>query len=149
MTMTMPTQDDDRWWQSAWQWVEHNGDLLSWLFVVSLVSLVLCALLLPVMVLRLPADYFASSRDHLPASQTPLGWLVRMARNLLGALFVLAGIAMLLLPGQGVLTILIGLMLLDFPGKRGLERRIVGRPSVLRMLNKMRMRRNLPPLIVD
>jgi len=128
--------------------MENNGELLSWLFVVSLASLALCASLLPVMVLRLPADYFASSRDEQPAPRTAIGWLLRIAKNLAGALFVLAGIAMLLLPGQGVLTILIGLMLLEFPGKRRLERRIVGLPSVLKVLNKMRMRRNLPPLIV-
>ncbi len=56
---------------------------------------------------------------------------------------------MLLLPGQGVLTILIGLMLLNFPGKRGLERRIVGRPIILKLLNRMRVKRDLPPLNFD
>ena len=65
------------------------------------------------------------------------------------AVFLVAGVAMLVLPGQGLLTILIGLMLISFPGKRGLERRIVGRPTILRILNGMRARRSLPPLIVD
>jgi len=141
--------EDDGWWQQIWHWAAANGDLLGWLFVGSLTSLVLCALLLPAMVLRLPADCFASSRDEQPVPRTACAWLLRIAKNALGLVFLLAGIAMLLLPGQGVLTILIGLMLLNFPGKRGLERRIVGRPIILKLLNRMRVKRDLPPLNVD
>ena len=141
--------EDDGWWQQIWHWADANGDLLGWLFVGSLASLVLCALLLPAMVLRLPADYFASSRDEQPVPRTAFAWLLRIGKNALGLVFLLAGIAMLLLPGQGVLTILIGLMLLNFPGKRGLERRIVGRPMILKLLNRMRVKRDLPPLNVD
>ncbi|MGK0301068.1 MAG: hypothetical protein ACI89X_001942, partial [Planctomycetota bacterium] len=116
---------------------------------VSLASLVLCAVLLPVIVLRLPADYFASARDDQAPPRAAMAWLLRISKNVLGVVFLLAGIAMLLLPGQGVLTILIGLMLVNFPGKRSLERRIVGRPSILKLLNGMRAKRDLPPLIVD
>jgi hypothetical protein len=53
---------------------------------------------------------------------------------------------MLLLPGQGILTILIGLMLLDFPGKRRLERRLVQQPSVWRAINWMRAKAHQPAL---
>lgn len=141
--------EQDGWWDGLWQWAEANGDVLAWLFVGSIVSLVLCALLLPVIVLRMPADYFASSRDEQEAPKTALAWIGRIGKNLLGLVFLLAGIAMLVLPGQGVLTILIGLMLLNFPGKRALERRIVGRPAILSLLNRMRKKRDLPPLIVD
>lgn len=140
---------DPGWWQQLWQWAEDNGALLGWLFVGSIASLVLCALLLPVIVLRLPADYFASSRDEEPPPRSLAGWLWRIGKNLIGVVFLLAGIAMLVLPGQGVLTILIGLLLINFPGKRRLERRIIGRPTILNILNTMRARRSLPPLIVD
>ena len=61
-------------------------------------------------------------------------------------LMVLVGVAMLLLPGQGILTILIGLMLLDFPGKRGLERRLVQQPAVWRAINWMRAKAHQPAL---
>ena len=137
------------WWSEVWGWAEANGQLLGWLFVGSIASLVLCALLLPVIILRLPADYFSPTRDSQPAPRTLSGWFLRLSKNLLGAVFLVAGVAMLVLPGQGLLTILIGLMLISFPGKRGLERRIVGRPTILRILNGMRARRSLPPLIVD
>ena len=53
---------------------------------------------------------------------------------------------MLVLPGQGVLTIVIGLLLMEFPGKTRLERWLVGRPSVLEFVNRMRTRRGRPPL---
>tara|TARA_R110002072_G_scaffold139249_1_gene282708 strand:+ start:55539 stop:55979 length:441 start_codon:yes stop_codon:yes gene_type:complete len=141
--------NEDGWWQQVWHWAEANGELLGWLFVVSLASLVLCALLLPVIVLRLPANYFSSTREAHPPPRTAIAWLLLVAKNVFGFLFVLAGIAMLVLPGQGVLTILIGLMLLNFPGKRRLERRIVGRPAILKLLNNMRAKREMPPLIVD
>lgn len=132
-----------------WGWLQQNSTLLAWLFVLSLGSLVVIALLLPVVVVRLPADYFLASRKELAVRRGPTQWVGHVAKNVLGAAFVLAGIAMLVLPGQGLLTILIGLLLVDFPGKRALERRFVRRPGVLDFLNRMRARRGKPPLQVE
>jgi hypothetical protein len=139
----------DGWAEGLWGWAESNGDLLWWLFLGSICSLVACALLLPVIVVRLPSDYFASSRARRKEPRTFVATCLRLLKNLVGLVFVLAGILMLVLPGQGVLTILIGVILLNFPGKRRLERRIVGRPSIIKMLNAIRAWRSLPPLIVD
>jgi hypothetical protein len=50
------------------------------------------------------------------------------------------------IPGQGVLTMIVGLTLLDFPGKRGLECRLIGRPRILRTINRLRARFGRPPL---
>jgi hypothetical protein len=136
-------------WDSVWQWFADNEALLAWLFVGSIASLVLCAVLLPIIVVRLPADYFSPRREHTPVLKTVWHWLWHIAKNVLGVVFVLAGLAMLVLPGQGLLTILIGLLLLDFPGKRRIERLLVRRPSILGLLNRMRERRGRPPLIVD
>jgi len=63
-----------------------------------------------------------------------------IGKNLLGCVIIVAGIVMLVLPGQGILTILAGIMLLDFPGKYRLLRWIVARPQVLRTLNWLRRR---------
>jgi hypothetical protein len=52
----------------------------------------------------------------------------------------LMGVAMLVLPGQGVLTIITGLLLLDFPGKYRFERWLVRRGPVLRGVNWLRDR---------
>lgn len=134
---------------SWWNWFAENPGLLAWLFALSLGSLVLTAVLLPVFVVRLRPDYFLAARQDLAARRGPLQWLERIARNLFGVLFVLAGLAMIVLPGQGLLTIFIGLLLVDFPGKRALERRIVRRPRILALMNRLRARHGKPPLLVD
>ena len=67
-------------------------------------------------------------------------------KNLLGVLFLGAGLIMLFAPGQGVLTILLGLSLLEVPGKRALEIRILRQPAVLRTINRIRARAGRRPL---
>jgi hypothetical protein len=131
------------------EWVEHHEALLFLLGLSSVVMFVASVLAVPYFVVRIPADYFASSRrrrrlrrHHRAAT------VIRVGRNLLGAVFVLVGLVMLVLPGQGILTILAGLVLLDFPGKFRLERWIVSRGHVLRTLNWMRRRAARPPLVV-
>jgi hypothetical protein len=49
-------------------------------------------------------------------------------------------------PGQGLLTIAVGLILLDFPGKFRLERWLATRRSVWRSLNWLRRRAGSKPL---
>jgi hypothetical protein len=104
-------------------------------------------------VVRLPANYFHSShaRDFLVDRHRALRWVAVIAKNLFGGFLVLLGIVMSLpgVPGQGILTILLGVMLLDFPGKRRLEQRLVGRPQVLRTINRLRGKFDKPPLILD
>lgn len=134
---------------SVWAWLQAHSDLFAWLFVLSIGSLVLTALLMPVLVARLPWDYFIASRHQLNRRRGVWQWVMGLGRNVLGLVFLLAGIAMLVLPGQGLLTMLIGLLLLDFPGKRAVELRIVRRPAILAFLNRMRARRGRPPLQVE
>jgi hypothetical protein len=143
------TRPNEPWWLAAWHWLQGNTALLGWLLALGVVSLVLTVLLLPLVVVRLPADYFVIGGEERRARRGPVAWLWRLVKNLLGAVFVLAGIAMLVLPGQGVLTILIGLMLLDFPGKKALERRLARRPAIRGFLDRLRARRGVPPLQLD
>src|SRR5262245_38829534 len=98
-------------------WLEQHEALLIWLTALSVGSLVLTAALLPVVVLRLPADYFVREHRLGHGKRGWLDWVWHLGKNVLGGVFVLAGIVMLFTPGQGLLTILIGLLLLDFPGK--------------------------------
>lgn len=69
-------------------------------------------------------------------------------KNLVGVVFLLAGIAMLVLPGQGLLTVLIGISLIDFPGKHRLEARLVSQRLVLQAINAVRHRFGRPPLVL-
>jgi len=123
-----------------------------WLLALfSVASFIGSLILVPVLVVRIPEDYFAESRRHRwePwAHEHPvIRWSLLIAKNLLGYLFIVLGIAMLVLPGQGVLTILIGIMFINFPGKYRLERWVVMREPVLRTINRLRRRAGRAPLI--
>ena len=72
----------------------------------------------------------------------------RVVKNLVGVVLLIAGLAMMVLPGQGIITVLVALTLLDFPGKRRLELRIIGQPQVHQGVNWIRKRAGQPPLIV-
>jgi hypothetical protein len=117
------------------------------IFVVTLLSsLAICVLVIA----RLPADYFVGAEPPPPPPGPPWKRIGRVAgKNLLGAVLVLLGAAMSVpgVPGQGVLTMLCGLMLLDIPGKRRLEQRVVRSPRVLRTLNRVRARFQRDPLL--
>ncbi len=104
-------------------------------------------------IVRIPLDYFHKDRprelwsDRHPAVR----FLGIVAKNVLGALLVVLGIVMSIpgVPGQGILTILLGIMLLDFPGKRTLEYKLVSRPQVLKTINKLRHRFGKPSLVLE
>ncbi|PYM52781.1 MAG: hypothetical protein DME16_00330 [Candidatus Rokuibacteriota bacterium] len=111
--------------------------------VFSVVSLVLSLLLSGRMLVRLPADYFTSRLRPPPTSLwAKVGW------NLLGGALVIVGIALSIpgVPGQGVLTILAGLILMDFPGKRRLLLAALRRGPVRAVVDRLRARRGRPPL---
>jgi hypothetical protein len=68
-------------------------------------------------------------------------------KNLLGVVFVVAGLLMLFLPGQGILTLLVGLVIMNYPGKFALERWLIQRPYVMHAVNWLRKKYNHPPLL--
>ena len=120
------------------------------LTVASVVGFIGSLIAIPLILVRLPADYFDTRvprhwmKDHHPVLRV-IGLVVK---NAVGAVFLLAGFAMLFLPGQGVLTILVGISLMNFPGKQQLEAKLIGQPAVLRAINAMRNKFNKPPLII-
>lgn len=127
--------------------------LASLLVIVSIAVLALGALLVPVVIARLPADYFV--REDQPGAATSGRWSDRGSRrhpivfwlsNIAGMVLVIAGIVMLVLPGQGVLTILAGLSLLSFPGKRRLQLRLLRMSAIRRAIAALRKRAGKPPL---
>lgn len=133
-------------------WLETNEVLLWWLGAGSLLTFVGSLIAIPWLVTRIPADYFVRP-DHRPMlpyfGRHPVFRVLGLiAKNLFGLLFLLAGIAMLVLPGQGILTMLIGLSLLNFPGKRALELWLIRRSTVARAINWMRERADRAPLRV-
>lgn len=120
-----------------------------WLVGLSVISLLIGALLAPVMILRLPTDYFRPERRRSltrKARHPAVRALILAAKNLLGAVLLLTGIALLFLPGQGLLTLLAGLIVMNYPGKYRFERWLVRRPYVLSGMNWLRLRRGRAPL---
>jgi hypothetical protein len=113
---------------------------------LALVSLAIAA----AVVVTWPADQFkAGVRSGFWSRRSPAVRVLGIAgKNLGGVILVLVGLVMSLpgIPGQGILTMIIGLTLIDFPGKHALEARLVGRPWVLRKLNGLRRRFHRPPL---
>jgi hypothetical protein len=137
------------WLQNLFDWFKQNQSLVWWLTIGSAVLFVATLLAIPWIVSRLPVDYFRRDDDHRPHwfEQHPAVYAaVLVLKNVLGAVLVLGGIAMLVLPGQGILSILIGTSLLSLPGKRRMQRWIVRRPAVMRGLNWIRRRAGKPPL---
>ena len=121
-------------------------DIILWGTVISLLSVVATIVAVPWVVSRLPEDYFSARRRHPLREQMGLVPLVlSLLKNLLGAALVLIGFILLFTPGQGILVALVGLLIMNFPGKFHLERALVRRESVLKGLNWLRHRQSLPP----
>jgi hypothetical protein len=106
-----------------------------------------------VIMVKIPADYFKEGhpRKVLPNHPPVVRYLAIAGKNTLGVLLVALGVVMSLpgVPGQGILTILLGIMLLDFPGKQSLEHKLVSRPQVLKTINKLRGRFGKPELVLE
>ena len=118
-----------------------------------LFSLALSFVSIGIVMVKIPPTYFSAShqRDFLPNSSWWVKWSAVILKNVFGLLLVLLGIVLSLpgIPGQGILTILLGLIMLDIPGKRPLEAKIIQRPTVLAAINKLREKYQKPPLIMD
>lgn len=132
---------------NLWNWLE-TGFLTLVLFLVSFVGGLAAATWVLV---RIPVTYFHEQHPQIPfwVERHPiLRWIGLIFKNILGSALVLIGIVLSLpgIPGPGLLTILIGITLLDFPGKRWLERKIIGRPVIFRAVNRLRARYGKPPL---
>jgi hypothetical protein len=113
------------------------------LFVLGLIGL-------PMVLTRMPADFFSRPerrRLGLAEQLRPFWFIVlRGLKNALGYVLLALGLVMLFLPGPGLLTIFVALFLLDFRGKRRLQRWIVSRPVVHRPINTLRRRVGRPEL---
>lgn len=113
------------------------------LFALSLIGL-------PVALTRMPTDFFSRPerrRLRLAERERPFWFVVlRTLKNALGGVLLVLGLVMLIVPGQGLITIFVALFLLDFPGKRRLQRWVISRPAVHRPVNALRRRTGRPPL---
>lgn len=128
------------------EWADAHKSWFAWLAVISAMTLAASVLLIPWLVAKLPADYFA--RHEHPAAWADAHPLLRIvllaAKNLVGLVLIALGILMLVLPGQGILTIVAGIALVDFPRRHRLVQWIVARDPVMNALNWVRRRAKQP-----
>ena len=129
------------------QWVTRPE--VVWALSLSTLAMAACSLILvPVLVVRLPSDYFVRERPALWLRLQvagPVKLALLLTKNLVGIVLAVLGLAMLVLPGQGLLTLLFAVVMLDFPGKHRFERRLIARPSVRNALDRIRAHFGRPP----
>lgn len=123
--------------------------VLGWVTGLSFVTFIGSLILVPIIVVRIPADYFDNTRRREPVlhrMHPAVYFGVRILKNLLAVVLIAGGILMIVLPGQGILTILIGIGISDFPGKYRLERKLVSLPGILTAINWIRKKAKVEPL---
>ena len=132
-----------------WEWLQGHEALLIWLGALSLVSFIASILLIPMIVVRMDKHYFVRRRAAgVSGANGLLRWIMAIGKNLLGFLLFIAGFVMLFVPGQGLLTMLVGLTLMDFPGKNQLQIKVLRMKAVRRSLNWIRSRKGREDLII-
>ncbi|PIE56735.1 MAG: hypothetical protein CSA34_01845 [Desulfobulbus propionicus] len=132
--------------------MEVSAPFLKFLGMVSVVMFIGSLLLIPILVARLPREFFLRQGRGQSTPERPRfagAVLLTVVKNAAGLLFLGAGIVMLVLPGQGLLTILVGLSLMTFPGKNRLTARLLAMTSVRTSLNWLRKRARQAPFVFD
>jgi len=139
-------------------WLSEFVSSLTWsraLFGVSvfLVTFAVNLAIVSFILVKLPADHFKQNHktQFWSGPRPAFNALFVIGKNILGILLVVLGVLLSLpgVPGQGLLTILLGIMLLDLPGKHSLERKLLNRPEIVKAINRLRQRFDKPPLELD
>ena len=121
-----------------------------YLGIVSSLCFVLSLVAIPLIIKRLPADYFTYlPSEHASVQLSLKVVLLSTCKNIIGLILILAGFIMLITPGQGVLTVLVGILVSDFPGKIAFERWLITRSVVKQSLNWIRRKQNLTEFTIE
>ena len=134
-------------------WSSMNSNLLFFLGSLSIFILMISVFMMILIISFLPENYFKSENRNLISSiqnsnYPILKLLVLIIKNFFGVLLLMSGILMLVLPGQGILTIITGLVFMDYPGKYKFERKLLRQKGVINSINWIRSRLSKPSLKV-
>ncbi|MBA4692875.1 MAG: hypothetical protein H2072_03925 [SAR86 cluster bacterium] len=131
------------------QWFANHPEVLIGMGISSIFIFLISILGISWFIAQIPEDYFLRSKRQ-PSKwreQKPiLRFVVMFGKNLIGLSLIIGGLLMLVLPGQGLLTIVTGLLLVNYPGKYKLEQKLSSMPSIFRALNWIRLKAKKPPL---
>jgi hypothetical protein len=119
---------------------DHEAVMIA-IAVGSVVAFIVGLLIASWAVVRMPADALLEDAAH--HDDHPVR---KVVRNVIGWVIIVIGIALLVLPGQGLITIALGMMLVDFPRKRQLILWVLARGSIHRTIDRLRARKGRPPL---
>ena len=124
-------------------------NLIVWFGSFSIFIFIFSLLSIKWLVALIPVDYFINKAPSKTKLTNPILWyLITIIKNIIGYSLILGGIMMLVLPGQGVFTIVIGLMLSNYPGKYKLEKKFIAIPTILKSINWLRAKSNKPAIRV-
>lgn len=127
------------------EWFEAYEEWFALLGAFSLVTFLASLILVPLVILSLPNDYF--TREPKSVKRLRVGSVIlHIGKNLAGTLFIALGLLMLVLPGQGILALLLGFSMVDFPAKRRIQVRILKMKRVQRAVNWIRIKGKRSPL---
>ena len=130
--------------------LEYTNTYKSFIFWISLVSLtifIISILSIRWLVLLIPENYFKEKKNSILKEKYFFYWVAfKFIKNSLGYLLIIGGILMLVLPGQGILTIFVGMILSDYPGKYHIEKKIIQSSIILRTINSIRKKSGKKPL---
>ena len=122
-------------------------NLILWFGSISLFVFLFSLLSIKWLVSLIPEDYFINKKDSkIKTSNIFIWYIVLIFKNLIGYSLILGGIMMLVLPGQGLFTIIIGLMMSNYPGKYFIEKKFIAIPTILKSINWLRRKSNKPPI---
>lgn len=132
------------------QWTAGHALFLLITAVSTAVLFIVTLAALPVFFVLIPPDFFVHREKRFPAlekTHPAARIMLLIVKNIFGTIFTVIGILMLFLPGQGILTMLLGLTLIDFPKKRKIVRKILRNRNVSHSINALREKFGREPLL--
>tara|TARA_X000000368_G_scaffold413248_1_gene400996 strand:- start:4696 stop:5118 length:423 start_codon:yes stop_codon:yes gene_type:complete len=133
--------------ESITEFVSNYKTYILWLATISLFVFIFSLVSIKWLVALIPTDYFVKKNISKSKKSYSLLWLMSIiVKNIIGYTLILGGILMLVLPGQGLFTILMGLILSNYPGKYTIEKKFISIPSILKTVNWLRKKSNKPRL---
>jgi len=139
------------WLLEQWHWLRGQDYLFAWIGGLSLLTVIVSFITVPMIIRRIPHDYFletSEAAERIRQQHPVMRISFLILKNLLGAILVTGGLIMFVTPGQGILTLLIGLLLLNFPGKRRLEIRLIRMKPLKRAVDWIRHKAGHRPIVL-
>ena len=129
------------------EWIREHEVLLAILGTSGFLLFIASLIAIPLIFAYMPEDYFMRIARGFP-KRKPFRHFLRILKNICGVLLLISGLILLLLPGQGILTIIIGISLIDFPGKHQLQLRLIKMPKVRNSVQWIREKVHHKPLLL-